>query len=232
MSIAENWQRVRARVAAAAERAGRRPDDVTVLAVSSTFKLVGREVTPVELAREAYHAGLRSFGENRVQEALAKMSELPPDIDWHLIGHLQSNKARQAVGQFSLIHSVDSVHLAQDIDKQAAKRSLRQAVLLQVNIADEETKFGLPPEAVLDTAAEVAQLEHIELRGLMTIGPIVNDPQEIRWLFAQLRELRDGAQARLPRLNLAELSMGMTGDFEVAIEEGATLIRVGRAIFG
>lgn len=230
--IAGNWARVRARVAGAAERAGRRADDVTVLAVSSTFKLVGREVTPVQLARDAYDAGLRAFGENRVQEALAKMPELPADMDWHLIGHLQSNKARQAVGRFSLIHSVDSVHLAQEIERQAAKRNLRQAVLLQVNIADEDTKSGLPPETVVDTALEVAKLEHVQLRGLMTIGPIVKDPREIRWLFAQLRELRDRAQARLPDCDLSHLSMGMTGDFEVAIEEGATLIRVGRAIFG
>ncbi|MBV8085166.1 MAG: YggS family pyridoxal phosphate-dependent enzyme [Chloroflexi bacterium] len=223
-SIAENWAAVQRRAAAAAEGAGRRATEVTVLAASKTF---GPEVL-----REAYDAGVRQFGENYVQEALDKLPELPGDVCWHLIGHLQSNKARQVVGRFGLIHSVDSVHLAQEIDRQAAKRDIVQDVLLQVNIADEETKSGLAPEEACDALAEIAQLKHLYVRGLMTIGPMVTNPDDVRWVFAQLKELRDSAQSRLPDVPLRELSMGMTGDFETAIEEGATLVRVGRAIFG
>jgi pyridoxal phosphate enzyme (YggS family) len=224
MSVSENWSRLKARVGAAAERAGRRPEDVSVIAVSKTF--------PVNVVREAYESGVRVLGENRVQEALEKMPQLPQDIAWHLVGHLQSNKARQAVGRFALIHSIDSVHLAQEVDKQAAKRDLRQPVLLQVNIADEETKFGFEPGQLADAASEIGTLKHIQPRGLMTIGPLASTPEEVRWVFRQLRSVRDDLRARYPRLALEELSMGMTEDFEVAIEEGATLIRVGRAIFG
>jgi len=224
MSVFENWSRLQARAAAAAERSGRRPGEITILPVSKTFS--------AHVVREAYDAGLRMFGENYIQEALAKMAELPADIEWHLVGHLQSNKARHAAGRFSLIHSLDSIHLAQELDKQAAKHGVRQRVLLQVNIADEETKSGLEPPAVLDAAAEISELEHLEMRGLMTIGPLEAKPEDVRWVFRELRSLRDKVQAQLPGLQLGELSMGMTGDFEVAIEEGATLIRVGRAIFG
>jgi PLP dependent protein len=224
MSVSENWSRRRVRADAAAEQAGRRPEDVTILAVSKTF--------PAAVVREAYDDGLRAFGENYIQEALAKMEELPPDIEWHMVGHLQSNKARQAAGRFALIHSLDSVHLAEELDKQAAKRGARQKVLLQVNIADEDSKFGFEPAQVSEAAGEVAELGHLELRGLMTIGPQASKPEDIRWVFRELRGLRDKVQAQFPGLALGELSMGMTGDFETAIEEGATLIRVGRAIFG
>ncbi len=224
MSVSENWSRLRARVEAAAERAGRRPDEVTVVAVSKTFS--------ANAVREAHAAGLRVFGENYVQEALGKMAELPRDLDWHFIGHLQSNKARHIIGKFSLVHSVDSIHLARELDRRAEERGLTQAILLQVNIADEETKSGFEPEQVLDGAAAIAELHHLQPRGLMTIGPLTERPEEVRWVFAELRRLRDQVSARFPSLPWTELSMGMTGDFEVAIEEGATLIRVGRAIFG
>jgi pyridoxal phosphate enzyme (YggS family) len=224
MSVSENWSKLQARAAAAAERAGRRPEDVTILPVSKTFS--------ANVVREAYDAGLRMFGENYIQEALAKMDELPDDVEWHMIGHLQSNKARQAAGRFALIHSLDSIHLAQELDKQAAKRNLRQAVLLQVNIADEDTKFGFEPAQVPDATGEVSELDHLELRGLMTIGPLAQDPEDVRWVFKELRGLRDKVQAQFTALSLKELSMGMTGDFEVAIEEGATMVRVGRAVFG
>lgn len=224
MSVSENWSRLQARAAAAARRAGREPEGVSILPVSKTF--------PASVVREAYEAGLRSFGENYVQEALAKMAELPEDIEWHMVGHLQSNKARQVAGKFALIHSLDSLHLAQELDKQAAKCAVRQPVLLQVNIADEETKSGFEPAAVADAAGEISELEHLETRGLMTIGPLEAEPESVRWVFRELRELRDKVQAQLPGLPLRELSMGMTGDFEVAIEEGATIIRVGRAVFG
>jgi|SRR5579883_407148 len=224
MSVSENWSKLQARAAAAAKRAGRRPGDVTILPVSKTFSAA--------VVREAYDAGLRMFGENYIQEALAKMEELPGDIQWHMIGHLQSNKARHAAGRFTLIHSLDSIHLAQELDKQAAKRGVRQPVLLQVNIADEDTKFGFEPAQVQDATGEMSELEHLELRGLMTIGPLASNPEDVRWVFKELRSLRDKVQAQFPELTLRELSMGMTGDFEVAIEEGATMVRVGRAIFG
>src|SRR5712692_3615126 len=224
MSVSENWSPLRARADSAAERARRRPEEVTILAVAKTF--------PAHVVREAYDEGLRLFGENYMQEALAKMAELPPDIEWHMVGHLQSNKAKQAVGRFALIHSLDSIHLAQELEKQAAKQELRQKVLLQVNIADEETKFGFEPAQVVDTSGEVSELEHLELRGLMTIGPLESEPESVRWVFRELRGLRDKVQAQFPSLDMRELSMGMTGDFEVAIEEGATIVRVGRAIFG
>jgi PLP dependent protein len=192
MSVSENWSRLRARAAAAAERVGRRPEDVTIIAVSKTF--------PAEKVREAYNAGLRIFGENYVQEALDKISGLPSDVEWHMIGHVQSNKARHIASRFALIHSVDSI--------------------------------GFEPSNTLDAAAEIAALDHLELRGLMTIGPLARRPEDVRWVFKELHKLRDTVQVRLPGMDLRELSMGMTGDFEVAIEEGATLVRVGRAIFG
>jgi PLP dependent protein len=224
MSVSENWSRLRARAAAAAEGAGRRPDDITIIAVSKTF--------PAETVREAYNAGLRIFGENYVQEALDKISGLPSDVEWHMIGHVQSNTARHIAGRFALIHSVDSVHLARELDKRSAQRDIKQPILLQVNIADEDTKFGFEPSNTLDAAAEIAALDHLELRGLMTIGPLAKRPEDVRWVFKELHKLRDTVQVRLPGMDLRELSMGMTGDFEVAIEEGATLVRVGRAIFG
>lgn len=223
-AIRANWERLRARVGAAAARRGRNPREVTIVAVSKTF--------PAAAVQEAYDDGLRIFGENRVQEALDKQPMLPADSEWHLIGHLQTNKARQAVGRFALIHSVDSVHLARELDKQAAKRNLRQPVLVQVNVADEETKSGFEPHDVVDAAVAIGQLAHLEVRGFMTIGPLVANPEEARPVFAELRRLRDRTWERCPELALRELSMGMTGDFEVAIEEGATLIRVGRALFG
>ena len=224
MSVSENWSRLRARADAAAQRAGRQPEEVAIVAVAKTF--------PAHMVRDAYDQGLRVFGENYMQEALSKMAELPDNIEWHMVGHLQSNKAKQAIGRFALIHSLDSIHLAEELDKQAGKRGVRQRVLLQVNIADEDTKFGFEPAQVADAAGEIAELEHLEPRGLMTIGPLESAPEDTRWVFRELRGLRDKVQAQLPGLDLRELSMGMTGDFEVAIEEGATLIRVGRAIFG
>src|SRR5579862_6593118 len=183
MSVSENWSQLRDRARAAAQRAGRNPEEVSILPVSKTF--------PASVVREAYDAGLRTFGENYVQEALGKMAELPDDIEWHMIGHLQSNKARQVAGKFALIHSLDSLHLAQELEKQAAKHDVRQPVLLQVNIADEETKSGLMPAAVVDAAGEISELEHLEMRGLMTIGPLEDKPETVRWVFRELRELRD-----------------------------------------
>ncbi|MDH5201592.1 MAG: YggS family pyridoxal phosphate-dependent enzyme [Candidatus Bathyarchaeota archaeon] len=217
MSIADNLRRVRERVAAACERAGRSPDEVTIVGVGKTF--------PPEAIAEACRAGLADIGENRVQEALRKI----PLVEahglhprWHLVGHLQTNKAKTAVSLFAIIHSVDSLHLAEALSKRADQPV---PVLLEVNVAGEASKFGFAPEEVAQAYRQVAALPNLDLQGLMTVAPFVTDPEEVRPLFRRLRELRD-------ELGLRELSMGMTDDFEVAIDEGATMVRIGRAIFG
>ena len=184
-----------------------------------------------ESVAEAIAAGQRLFGENRVQEALDKMGRSPAGARWHLVGHLQRNKARHAVGAFELIHGVDDAALAEEIDRRAAVKGIVQAVLIQVNLAKEATKHGADEEAVWPTLDAVASLQHLQVRGLMTIPPPVDDPEASRPWFRRLRVLRDRASDRLGR-PLPDLSMGMTDDFEIAIEEGATLVRVGRAIFG
>ncbi|HUZ76055.1 MAG TPA: YggS family pyridoxal phosphate-dependent enzyme [Chloroflexota bacterium] len=224
MSISENWSQVRTRVAAAAAAAGRPVDSVRIVAVSKTF--------PASSAQAAYDAGARVLGENRVQEALPKIEALPGDAEWHLIGHLQTNKARLAIGRFSLIHSVDSVRLANELQRQAERQELVQPILLQVDVAGEDTKSGFAPAELTAAARDIARLERLHLEGLMTIGPPVDDPEDARWVFRRLRELRDGLRQDLPDAAWLELSMGMTHDFEAAIQEGATLVRVGRAIFG
>ncbi len=180
---------------------------------------------PPERVDEAVAAGQCWFGESKVQEAKAKIPLVSGHARWHLVGHLQTNKARDAVQLFELIHSVDSLKLARELDKWAERMGKTQAILLEVNVAAEKSKFGLPPDQVEPVLAEINQLPRLDPRGLMTIAPYGRDPEEARPYFRQLRELRD-------RLGLPELSMGMTGDFEVAIEEGATLVRVGTAIFG
>jgi len=214
---------VRGRIEEACRRAGRSSESVRLVAVSKTF--------PPATIRELLELGHGLFGENRVQEALPKMDLLGPAVRWHLVGHLQTNKVRQIIGRFELIHSVDSEKLAREIQRRAEFAGTRQPVLLQVNVAEEETKFGVIEEAVLPLVESIARMEHVDLRGLMTIPPPVEDPEAARGWFADLRELRDRCAER-SGLALSELSMGMTDDFEVAIEEGATLVRVGRAIFG
>ncbi len=214
-TVAERLALVHERIARSAERAGRSPDQVTLVAVSKAF--------PTEVIAEGVAAGLTHIGENRVQEAAAKIPALRHlPVTWHMIGHLQTNKAKTALGLFDIIHSVDSIHLAQTLSRRA-ERSI--PVLLEVNVAGEATKFGLSPSDALQSADDVARLPHLDLRGLMTIAPLVSDPEEVRPVFRELRRLRDA-------LGLPELSMGMTDDFEVAIEEGATMVRIGRAIFG
>ena len=206
---------MRQRVERAAERADRSPADVTIVAVSKSF--------PPEAIEEAAAAGIVHVGENRVQEAAAKFPGLRGlALTWHLVGHLQTNKAKTALELFDIIHSVDSLHLAETLSHRA-QRPL--PVLLEVNVAGEASKFGFPPGEVAAAAQAVTRLPHLDLRGLMTIAPFVSDPETVRPVFRELRRLRDA-------LGLAELSMGMTDDFEVAIEEGATLVRIGRAIFG
>jgi len=214
---------VRIRIEAACARCGRDPGGVTLVAVSKT--------KPAADVVQAVDAGQTVFGENRVQEALAKQAEVDRDVAWHLVGALQRNKARHAVGAFALLHGIDDSKLLREIDRRAAARGIRQAVLLQVRLGDESSKSGVDPVDLPALIDDAARLDHVELRGLMTIPPPVERAEQARPWFVRLRELRD-AEAVRTDLDLFDLSMGMTGDFEVAVEEGATLVRVGTAIFG
>jgi len=228
MSISENLAGVRERIAAAANRAGRNPADVALMAVSKTF--------PAEAIREAYAAGQRLFGENRVQEFADKSAALTQlDAEFHLIGHLQSNKAARAAELFTAVDSVDSLGLARKLDTAAAKANRRLIVLIEINVGGEAAKSGVALDSAeleeLLTAA--ADLQHLQFSGLMTIPPFTEDPEGARRYFRRLRELRDDIAARhLRGISMDVLSMGMSHDFEVAIEEGATCVRVGTGIFG
>jgi pyridoxal phosphate enzyme (YggS family) len=216
---------VRGRIAAACARAGRDPAGVTLLPVTKTV--------PVAALREAVAAGLNCFGESRIQEALPKMAALGPGIGWHLIGHLQRNKAARAVGAFTLIHSLDSARLAERLEHLAAPRGLVQAVLVEVNVAREAAKTGVVPEDAEDLVRVAATLKHLKVRGLMGMAPYAEDPEAARPYFRALKALADGiAQKGIGGVTMEVLSMGMSGDFEVAVEEGATLVRVGTALFG
>ena len=223
MEIDANIARVRARIAEAALRGGRRPESVQLVAVTKT-------VGP-ERIREAVACGLRVFGENRVQEARAKVSEVP-GVSWHLIGSLQRNKVKEALRLFEVIHSVDSVGLAEELSRRSMERGTRRAeVLLQVNISQEPQKHGVAPEEAERVVGAVLDLQGLRLRGLMGMAPLVDTPEAARPSFRRLRELRDRLGEAFPEAGVCELSMGMTDDFEVAIEEGATIVRVGRALF-
>jgi len=222
-AIASRLDEVRRRIAAACARARRDPAGVRLVAVSKTV--------PAEGVREALEAGQSVFGENRVQEAVAKIAAVGPGATWHLVGHLQRNKAKLAAGTFALIHGVDDRELAEALDRHAAESGAVQPVLVQANLAGEDTKHGAGEDQVMPLVEAVSALAHLELRGLMIIPPPAAEPELSRPWFRRLRELRDRAAGRLGR-PLPELSMGMTDDFEVAVEEGATLVRVGRAIFG
>jgi pyridoxal phosphate enzyme (YggS family) len=226
VNIAANIARVRECVAAACLRSGRRPEDVKLIAVTKT-------VSP-ELIRQAYEAGLRDFGENRVQEAATKRPTLVDlEVTWHLVGHLQSNKAKPARELFQYVHSVDSLRLAERLDRVAWPGAQRLPVLLEVNLGEELTKSGAREAELLELAEEVGRLPTLELRGLMAIPPLFEDADRTRPFFRRLRELADTMASQDPRgVSLRELSMGMSHDFDVAIEEGATMIRVGTAIFG
>jgi PLP dependent protein len=229
MSIADNLAQVRERIRQAASRAGRAPDAITLMAVSKTF--------PPEAIREAYDAGIRVFGENRVQEFAGKVASLHGlcEARWHMIGHLQSNKAGKAAELFHAVDSVDSVKLAEKLNEAAQVANKKVAVLVEINVGGETAKSGVAPDSpeldhILDA---LPRLEHVEVRGFMTVPPFTEDPNAARPYFRKLRELRDQIAARrLPRVGVDELSMGMSHDFEVAIEEGSTCIRVGTAIFG
>ena len=223
--LKDNLARVEERISRVCIRAGRSRDEVTLVAVSKT--------KPVEMLREAYGLGVRVFGENKVQEIRDKYEEMPPDTEWHMIGHLQTNKVKYIVDKVKLIHSVDSVKLAETIEKEAAKHNISVDILLEVNVAEESSKFGLKTVEVIPAFEQIAQLPHINIRGLMTIAPFVEDPEENRPVFADLHKLYvDIKEKNIDNGTVSILSMGMTNDYEVAIEEGATMVRIGTGIFG
>lgn len=223
--IQENIAETERKIAEACKRAGRDTSEVNLIAVSKT--------KPFEMLLEAYDAGIRDFGENRVQELMEKIPAMPEDIRWHMIGHLQRNKVKYIVGKVYMIHSVDSLELAQEISREAVKRQVRVKVLLEVNVAGEESKFGTTPEEVLSLAEAVAKLPGIEVKGLMTIAPYVEDQEENRVYFQKLKQLSvDIYSKNIDNISMDVMSMGMTGDYSVAVEEGATYVRVGTGIFG
>jgi pyridoxal phosphate enzyme (YggS family) len=224
--LLENASDLFKRMSHAAMRAGRMPEEVRLVAVTKTVS--------IEAIKQAFDIGLRIFGENRVQEAKEKIEALatqtPSGTEWHMIGHLQRNKVKQSVRLFNLIHSLDSEGLADDLDREAQKIGKVQRVLIQVKLSEEETKSGAAEKGLLQLAEKVVELRNLRLEGLMTIPPFFDDPERARPFFRRLRELRDEMEKK--GINLPELSMGMSDDFEVAIEEGATLVRIGTAIFG
>ena len=223
--VKENLQKVEENIQRACERSGRKREDVTLIAVSKT--------KPNEMIMEAYDLGIRQFGENRPQEMRDKCAALPQDISWHMIGRLQRNKVKYVVGHAALIHSVDSVKLAQAISDEAVKKGVTARVLVEVNVAGEDTKGGVAPGDALQVVKEIAAMPNMMVEGLMTIAPITDHPEENRGYFRELRDLCiDIAKKNIDNTNMCELSMGMTGDYEVAIEEGATFVRVGTGIFG
>lgn len=223
--LKENLKSVQERIRVAALKAGRNPDEITLIAVSKT--------KPVDMIQEIYDAGIREFGENKVQEITSKKPQLPDDINWHMIGHLQRNKVRAVIDKACLIHSVDSLRLAQAISTEAVKSNMTVSILLEVNMAGEETKFGFKPDEVHDALQIIAGLPGIYVRGLMTSAPYVSNPEENRQYFRDMRQLCVDLKAKnIDNTSMDYLSMGMTNDFEVAVEEGATHVRVGTAIFG
>ncbi len=223
--IKENIEKVSKKVKEAAQRAGRDPRDVVLIAVSKT--------KPVEMLQEAYDAGARDFGENKVQEIVDKYPQLPNDIRWHLIGHLQTNKVKYIVDKVAMIHSVDSLKLAQEISRQAVKHDVTVDILIEVNVAGEESKFGVSPEDTCHLCEEISVLPGMRVRGLMTVAPFVDDPEENRPVFSALRQLLVDIDGKnIDNVCMDCLSMGMSGDYEVAVEEGATFVRVGTSIFG
>jgi PLP dependent protein len=223
--LAENISYVRAAIEQAARSAGRDPADIVLIAVSKT--------KPLALVKIAYDLGITNFGENRVQEALLKIAEFhPSNLRWHMIGHLQSNKVNKVVGAFDTVQSVDSLYLAEALNRSAASLNQRLPVLLEINVAAEPSKAGMLLAEVPALAQQIVTLPHLDVQGLMTVAPLVDDPEQVRPVFRALRALRDQLCAQMPHISWQHLSMGMTDDYAIAIQEGATIIRVGRAIFG
>ncbi len=223
MDIAENLSQIQERIKQACARSGRSPRDVTLVGVAKN--------QPPEKIRAAADLGVRHFGENRVQEAKIKSQECPAGLDWHMIGHLQSNKCRDAVHLFEMIESIDSRHLAENVNRAAEREGKTMPILLQVNVAGEASKFGYTPEQIREDLLIINQLPAIEIHGLMTIAPYTTTPERVRPCFKRLRELKTDLEQQLGA-PLPHLSMGMSGDFETAIEEGATLVRIGTLLFG
>lgn len=223
--LRDQLHEVQRRIEAACRRSGRNPEDVTLIAVSKT--------KPVSMIEELLPEGVLDFGENKPQELRDKYEVLPKDLRWHMIGHLQTNKIKYVINRACLIHSVDSLHLAEAIDREAEKHGLVMPVLVEVNIAGEESKFGLKPQETAEFVEKLSHFSHIRVEGLMTIAPFVENPEDNRIHFQNLRKLCvDIREKNIDNVNMCTLSMGMTGDFEVAVEEGATMVRVGTAIFG
>jgi len=223
--IVSNIRMIRERIAAAAARAGRDPDGIQLMAVSKTV--------PPERILQAMDAGITLFGENYVQEAREKIPAIGHNLSWHMIGHLQTNKVKYVITLFDWIHSVDRLELARELDKRAGQQARKLQVLIEVNVSGEASKSGAEPSQVLELVRQTSGLPHLNVRGLMTLPPYSDDPEQSRPYFQALSQLRDEISvAAIPNIRMDELSMGMTDDFEVAIEEGATIIRVGRAIFG
>lgn len=223
--LKDNYEAVKNNIEQACMRSNRDLSEVTLIAVSKT--------KPVPMLQEIYDAGARDFGENKVQELCQKYEELPQDIRWHMIGHLQRNKVKQIVGKAALIHSVDSYRLAQEISLQAQKQNITVPILIEVNIAKEESKFGISKEDTIQLVEEIAELPNLMIQGLMTIAPFVDDPEDNRLYFREIKQLSvDIKNKNIDNVTMDVLSMGMTNDYEVAIEEGATIVRVGTGIFG
>ena len=222
--LKENLEQITKRINDAAARSPY-GQDVTLVAVSKT--------KPVSLIREAYDLGVRDFGENKVQELMDKIDQLPSDIRWHLIGHLQRNKVKYVVGSVYMIHSVDSLRLAEEIEKEASKKDVTVNILIEINAAGEESKFGVKPEDAAELVTQISQLNHIKIRGFMTVAPACDDPEIIRPYFHEMKKLSiDIEKSNVDNISKYVLSMGMSGDFETAIEEGADIVRIGTSIFG
>jgi hypothetical protein len=237
--IADNLEQVEERIAGAAERSGRSPDEVTLVAVTKTF--------PADVVLTAYEAGLRHFGENRAREGISKITTLEPYLSdshptWHMIGHIQSRKAKRVVEFYDYVHSLDRLKIADRLSRYAAEAGRTLPVLIECNVSGEGSKYGFPldewqdqetqRETFFSAVDEILQMPGLSVRGLMTMPPYVDDPEEVRPFFVKLRLLRDALRERFPAANWHHLSMGMTNDFEVAVEEGATMVRIGRGIFG
>ena len=223
--ITENLEQVRKNIEEACRAVNRDPGEVTLISVSKT--------KPVSMLQEAYDAGSRDFGENKVQEIMDKYPQLPSDIRWHMIGHLQRNKVKYIIGKVDLIHSVDSLRLAEEISKEAVKKETEENILIEVNVAGEESKFGVSVADTEELVRQIAVLPGIHIQGLMTIAPYVENPEQNRPVFRALKKLAvDIKMKNIDNVHMDVLSMGMTGDYEVAVEEGATMVRVGTGIFG
>lgn len=223
--LKENLVNVQKNISEACKKAGRDESEVTLIAVSKT--------KPVEMLQEIYDTGIRTFGENKVQEMMDKEAVMPKDIQWHMIGHLQRNKVKYLMGKAALIHSVDSMRLAEEISAQSVKHQVETDILVEVNIAEEESKFGINKEEAIQLVTDISKLPNIRIKGLMTIAPFVDDPEDNRKYFKQIKQLSvDIKNKNIDNVSMGILSMGMTGDYMVAIEEGATMVRVGTGIFG